>query len=128
PLVLPQHSAIHHLADDIFSPDRIYAQFDQSIAEQDAGSRAEFARQVREAGRNSRGIAGDVPGRDRDRGTGLQQHGLMVLELAGADFWSLQVLQDAEGAPFALGGAPEALDITGVLLVSSVRKIKPRDV
>ena len=52
----------------------------------------------------------------------------MVLELAGADFGALQVLEDAESAPLALGGAAEALDIVSVFLVSAVRKIQARDV
>ena len=52
----------------------------------------------------------------------------MVLELASADLGALQVLQDANCASFPLSGAAQALDVLGVLFVSAVRKIQPRNV
>ena len=52
----------------------------------------------------------------------------MALELAGTDLGALQVLQDTNCASFALSGAAQALDVLGVLFVSAVRKIQPRNV
>jgi hypothetical protein len=50
------------------------------------------------------------------------------LEGPGANFRTLQVLEDAKGAPFALGGTAEALDVTSVIFVSAVGKIEAGDV
>ena len=52
----------------------------------------------------------------------------MALEVASADLGALQVLQDANCASFPLSGAAQALDVQGVLFVSAVRKIQPRNV
>ena len=65
---------------------------------------------------------------DGDDGASFQHNGLVVLQRSGADFRALQVLQDAEGASFALGGAAQAMDIAGVVFVSAVRKVEARDI
>ncbi len=40
----------------------------------------------------------------------------------------MQILEDADGAAFALGGAAQALDVVGVIFVSAVRKVEAGDV
>jgi hypothetical protein len=45
----------------------------------------------------------------------------MPLQRPGADFRTLQVLQDAKGAALALGSAPQALDIVRVIFVGAVK-------
>ena len=52
----------------------------------------------------------------------------MAFQWAGADFRALQVLEDADGASLALGGAAQALDVVGVIVVRAVRKVEAGDV
>jgi hypothetical protein len=40
----------------------------------------------------------------------------------------LQILQDTKRAPFALGGAAQVLNISGVIFVCAVRKVEAGDV
>ncbi len=105
-----------------------HAQFDQAIAEQDAGAGREFAGEIGERGGDAGGGAGNILRRDGDHRTGFQQDGLVALQGAGADFRALQVLQDADGASLALGGAAQAVDVVGVIFVGAVGKVEARDV
>ena len=52
----------------------------------------------------------------------------MSLQLACTDFRALKVLQDAEGASFAVGGAAEALDVLGVIRVGAMGEIEAGNV
>ena len=52
----------------------------------------------------------------------------MTLQRARADFRALQVLENADGASFALGGAAQAKDVLGMIFVSAVRKVEARNV
>lgn len=52
----------------------------------------------------------------------------MAFQRAGADFRALQVLEDADSASFALGGAAQAKDVLSVIFVSAVREIQAGDV
>ena len=52
----------------------------------------------------------------------------MALQWSGADFRALQILQDADGASLALGGAAQAVDVVGVIFVSAVGEVEARDV
>jgi len=52
----------------------------------------------------------------------------VALQLAGADFRALQVLEDADGASFALGGAAQAQDVVGMIVVGAVREVEAGDV
>ena len=47
-----------------------------------------------------------------------------MLEQAGADLWALQILQNTDGAPFALRSATQALYVVGVILVRAMGKIQ----
>ena len=58
----------------------------------------------------------------------FRKNGLALLERSGADFGALQVLQDADGASFALGGAAQALDVVGVIFVGAVGEVEAGDV
>jgi hypothetical protein len=40
----------------------------------------------------------------------------------------LQILENADGAAFALGGAAQALDVARVIFVSAVREVEAGDV
>ena len=73
-------------------------------------------------------VAGDILRRDGHDRAGLQQNGLWLLQRAGADFGALQILQNADGASFAFGGAAQALDVVGVIFVRAVRKIQAGNV
>jgi hypothetical protein len=46
----------------------------------------------------------------------------VVLQRASADFRALQILQNADGASFALGGTAQALDVVGMIFVRAVRE------
>ena len=74
------------------------------------------------------GGAGNILRSDGDDRAGFQQDGLVALQQAGADLGALQILQDADGAAFALGGAAQALDVVGVIFVRAVGKIEAGDV
>ena len=52
----------------------------------------------------------------------------MPLEPSGADFGTLQVLQDADGAILFLRGTSNPGDVPNVLWVSSVGEVQPGDV
>src|SRR5204863_2499416 len=120
--------AIQDFTDNIFAAHRIDPQFNEAIAEEHAGSCSQFAGEIGETRRNASRGAWDIPRSDRDQRAGLQEHRLMALELASADLGALQILQDANCASFPLSGAAQALDVLGVLFVSSMGKIQPRNV
>jgi len=52
----------------------------------------------------------------------------VALQRAGADFRALQVLEDADSASLALGGAAQAVDVVGVIFVGAVGEIEAGDV
>ena len=52
----------------------------------------------------------------------------MALQAAGADLWALQILQDADGSSFTLGGAAEAFDVLGMFFVRAVGEIHAGDI
>ncbi len=126
--MLAEHAAVDDVADDIFAADAAHAQFDQAVAEQDARAGREFAGEVGEGGGDASFVAGDLVGRDGDDRSGLQKDGLALFEQSGADLGALQVLQDADGASFALGGAAQALDVVGVIFVGAVGEVEAGDV
>ena len=52
----------------------------------------------------------------------------MALKASGADFRALQILQNADGAIFFLGGGAKALDIARMIFVPSMGEIQAGDV
>ena len=54
--VLAQHAAVDDVAENVFAADAAHAQFDQAVAEQDAGAGREFASEIGER----RGDAGGM--------------------------------------------------------------------
>ncbi len=48
-----------------------------------------------------------------------------TLQAAGANLRALQILQNADGAILALRGAPQTLDVAGMLLVRAVGEVQP---
>jgi hypothetical protein len=51
-----------------------------------------------------------------------------LFQQASANFGALKVLQDADSAAFALGGAAEALNVMGVIFVGAVGEVEARDI
>ena len=126
--VLAQRAAVDDVAENVFAADAANAQFDQAVGEQDAGAGGDLAGEIGECGRDARGGAGHVLRCDGDDRAGFQQHGLVAFERSGADFRALQILQDADGAALALGGAAQALDVVGVIGVGAVGEVEAGDV
>ena len=127
-LMLAQTSAIQNVADHIFAAHRAHAQFDQAIAQKNAGAGRDFAGEIGKGGGNARRSAGDIA-RSNDHGRAAFQHDRFVaLQASSADLGALQILQDADGAIFFLGGAAQAFDVAGVILVRAVRKIQAGDI
>ena len=126
--MLAQHAAVDDVAEHIFAADTADAQFDQSVAEQDAGTSRELAAEIGKRGGNARGCARYILWRDGYHRTGFQQDGFVTLQWSGADFRALEVLEDADRASLAFSGAAQALDIVGVIFVGAVRKIEACDV
>ena len=60
PFVFAQHTAVENIAQHVASPNAAYAQFNQTVTEQDAGAGREFAGQVGEGGGDARGRAGHI--------------------------------------------------------------------
>ena len=52
----------------------------------------------------------------------------MPFQASGADLRPLQVLQDADRTPFALGRAAQPIDVLGVIFVRPMGKIQAGDV
>ena len=114
--LLAQHAAINDVAQHVFAADSANAEFDQAVAEQDAGAGRKFAGKVGERSGDASGGAGDVLRSDRHDGAGLQKDRRVALQQPGTDFRALQILKDADGAAFAIGGAAKAGDVAGVVL------------
>ena len=126
--VLAEQAAVDNVAEHVFAADGAHTHFDQAVTEEDASAGREFAGQVGERGADARGCAQCLLRRNSHDRAGLQHHGLVAIERSGADFRALQVLENADGAAFALGGAAQALDVAGVVFVSAVREVEASDV
>ena len=69
-------------------------------------------------------VADDVARGDDDLAAGLQENGIVILELAGADLGALEILQDADGATLFGSDFAEALDDRQVIGMGAVGKIQ----
>ncbi len=82
--------------------------------------RSRFSASVLKVVPDHRGGAFDLRRRDREALAGGQQYGLVTLQLAGADFGSLQVGEDADRLAQIRGDAAYHPDQIGLLLMASV--------
>ena len=108
--------------------DLVDAQLDQSVGEQDARALFDVFSQGLEGGAHQRRRARHLARRDGEPVAGLEQHGLMILEQAGANLGPLQVAQDAQRLALFLAHLADLLDDGGLALVAAVGKIEPDDV
>ena len=104
------------------------AQLDEAVGEQDAGAGLEVFGERLEGGADERGGAFDLARGDGEALAGDQQHGLVVLQLAGADLRALQVGEDADGLAFFAGDVAHHLDQLGLLRMGAVREVEAGDV
>ena len=103
-----------------------YAEFDQSIRQQDAGAGFEVLGQGSEDRAHHGGGPGNLTRGDRQLLSGNQHDGLVIFQQAGANLGSLQVGKDADRLVFFLRHLPNHADQFGFLLMRAVRKIEAR--
>ena len=126
--VLAQHAAIDDVAQDVFAADSATR----------SSIRPSLSR-MRAPGDSSRARSGNVVeirvavpatfcGVMVTTVPVFRRTGSWPLQRSGADLRALQILQDADGAGFAIGGAAQAGDVAGVVLVGAVGEVEARDV
>jgi len=104
----------------VLATPRPHAQLNQAIGKKNPCARPNFASQARECCRDQLGRTQDILRSNRHARARLEQHRLMALQAAGADFRPLQILQDA-GRPAFLARCPtDPVDVAGVLFVGPV--------
>src|ERR1019366_1446197 len=91
-LVLAEQSAVHDIAFDVRALDRAYAQLDLAIGKKDARAGLHVLGEGAEGGGEGSFVADDVARGDDDLAAGLQENGIVILELAGADLGALEIL------------------------------------
>jgi len=91
PLVLAQLATINHLAFDVFAAGANDTEFDQPVGKQDARALFDILSESFECGAHAGCGTQHVPGSDGETAAGLEQDGLMIFQLRGADFERLQV-------------------------------------
>ncbi len=126
--LLAQHAAIEDVTQHVFAADSANTEFDQAVAEQDAGARREFTGKIGECSSDTSGCAGDVLRSDGHDGAGLQKDRRVAFKQPGTDFRALQILENADSAALAIGGAAQASYVAGVVLVRAMGKVEARDV
>ena len=126
--MLAENASVEHVAENVFAADSTNAQFNQTVAEKDAGAGAELASKIRECRGNAGGIPGNVFRSDGDNRAGLENDVLVALQGTGANLGTLQILEDTDGASFALGCAAEAMNVVGVVFVRAVREVQAGNV
>src|SRR5581483_11172353 len=103
-LLLDQESTVDDLAFHVFAAHCRDLQLNASIRKQNSGARTNFPSQTLKCrGDQSRGTR-DIAGSDDDLRTGLQLYRSVAAQTSGADFRALQILKDADGPVFLLGG------------------------
>jgi hypothetical protein len=122
--MLAKQATIEDFTDDILVTNTADSKFDSAIAQQDSRTGSEFTGEVRKRCRDPRFVARHFIGRDRYGGAGLQEDGFALFEQACADFGTLQILQNANRASFALSGATQALDAVGVIFMRAMGEIE----
>src|SRR5580704_5786906 len=95
--MLAQHSAVNDFASDFAGGRRQDAQFDQTIAQQDAVAAPDVASHALVGRADSVAGAFLLPDGNRETLPSDQSHGLLALQLAGADFRSLKIGQNSDG-------------------------------
>src|SRR5580692_1692490 len=126
--MLAQGAAVQNVADHVFAANGAHAQLDESIAQQNAGAHTHFAGKILERSRNADGCSGDIARSNHESRTARNQHWFVVPQAPGADFWPLQILQDANGSIFFFGSAAQAFDIASMVFMGAMRKIQASDV
>jgi hypothetical protein len=124
PLVFAQQAAVDDLADHVVALHRMNAQLDQPIGEQNARALFDVFRQGFEGGSYQRGRTRNLARRNRQLPAGLQQHGMMILQLRGANLWPLQVAQDAQRLALLVAHLADHLDQRQLFLVGAVGKVQ----
>jgi aminoglycoside phosphotransferase (APT) family kinase protein len=81
PLVFAQQAAVDDLADHVVALHLVDAQLDQPVGEQNARALFDVFRQGFEGGSHQRGRARNLARRNRQPPAGLEQHGLVILQL-----------------------------------------------
>ena len=127
-LVFAQSSAVQDVADNVFAAHGAHAQFDQAVAQQNARAGGNFAGEIGKGGGNAGRSAGDVARGDDHGRTAFELDGFVALQASSADLRALQILENADGAIFLLGGEAQALDVVGVVFVGAVGKIQAGNV
>ncbi len=123
-LVLAEHAAVDDDAGDVGAFDLLDAEFDEAVGEEDAGAGLEVFGEGLEGGTDEGGGAFDLARGDGEALAGDELDGLVVLELAGADLWPLQVGEDADGLALFLGDLADHADELRLLRVGAVREVE----
>ena len=92
--VFSQDAAIHDFTLDVIALNRAYAEFDQSIRQQNSRTRLYFARQGFERGRDDRMGAGNFFRCNGDSRARFERYRSAIFEPAGTDLRTLKVLQN----------------------------------
>src|ERR1700679_139086 len=121
-------AAVQDVADYIFAAEGTHAQFDQSVAQDNACAGGYFAGEIGKGGRDAGGCAGNVTGSNHDGCAAFQDDGFAALQASGADFRALQILKNTDGSVFFFSGCAQSFDVAGVVFMCAVREIKAGDV
>jgi hypothetical protein len=100
------------------------AQLDQAVGEQNARALLDVFSQRLEGGAHQRCRARNVARRDGEPLAGLEQHGLVIFQLRGADLGALQVAQNAQRLALFAAHLADHLDQRQLLLVRAVGKVE----
>ena len=95
-LVLAERAAVDDVDLDVDAIDLADMQLNQAVGQEDARAGHQIFRQRGEGGADQRRRSRDVAGRDAQLLAALQLDRDAILQPAGADFWTLQVSQDAD--------------------------------
>ena len=123
-----QVSAVFHLGDDVLAVRGNHAQGDVAVAEENAVAFANRFGQRAESGADGFFGAGNIPRGDDEALAEAQANGLAVDEFAGADFWSLQIGEHADGFFIVSGSAAQGGDHAHAVFMRAVGKIQAGDV
>ena len=115
--VLAEQATVDNVTLNLAAFNGTHTQLDESIRKQDARTTLHFTGKCGERSGDGAGGAEDVLWRNDDAGAGFQRNGDAVLEAPRAYLRPLQVLQNAEAAPFLLRHLADAFDLARMLLM-----------
>ena len=104
------------------------AQFDEAVGEEDAGTLLDVFSEGLEGGADQGRSAGNFARGDGEALAGLEQDWLVIFELGGADFWALEIAENAERLALFTADFADHLDQGQLFFVGAMGKVEADDV